>query len=159
MKGGQHVNWGYHFHSLQSISLSSLSCGSHPSLSPTHPWLVESRSSLRHLQPVAIHHCQVCFPHPSAHCVCVRVCVRGDLSAPDTHSPVGAVIGEGAYGDARSPHHPPLLSHSKYHSNGRLRNSIFCPRGDLNASRARGVPVGSQKRLWLATSFSALWSS
>lgn len=59
-----------------------------------------------------------------------------------THShtdtlPTGTLVGEGAYGDARAPRHPPLLQHSKYQSNGELSISVFCPRGDLNVFRER----------------------
>lgn len=142
VKGGQYVNGG--ISSIPYRASLSLPLLRFTSLSLAHPPMT-GRVSLLSSTPATSCNTSLSglLSPPICTRVCMWVCVRGELSAPDTHSPVGAVVGEGAYGDARSPHHPPLLSHSKYHSNGRLRISIFCPWGDLNASRARGVPVRS----------------
>lgn len=150
VKGGQYVNGG--ISSIPYRASLSLPLLRFTSLSLAHPPMT-GRVSLLSSTPATSCNTSLSglLSPPIRTCVCARVCVRGELSAPDTHSPVGAVVGEGAYGDARSPHHPPLLSHSKYHSNGRLRISIFLSTGRFECIKSerctREIPRLCQNRL------------
>lgn len=119
LKEGSTCKLGYQFYSLQSISL-ALSLSRFTSFSLAHPPMTGRVSLLSSTPATSCNTSLSGLLSPP-----IRTRVRGELSAPDTLSPGGAVVGEGAYGYARSPHHPPLLSRSKYHSNGRLRSCVF----------------------------------